>query len=276
MKWKWLRLVFTILLTGAFLIAFADMATGMIASKQLTAAVRGNQAVTVAQKDAVTTKVKDSTAETTEAVNAAVQTTAFEADSEAPELAAQETEPEPDSAQTCVNHTFGPWETVTAPTVNDCGSQERTCATCGHEETEALPKLTAENNSVCIPSANIVIPFTLTELNQTNVDACGAVCDLGFFKTYFGTDDIMVSGHRTNVIGKLYRTAVGDEITLNLNGNLTTYTVIVSEEATISADGKDYIGVNTGTRFVTASYDQQALRIYTCYGEGRWVVTALK
>lgn len=276
MKRKWLRLVFTILLISAFLIAFADMAAGMIASQQPTAAVQSNHAVTVTQKDAVTTKVKDMTATTTEAVHAAVaaQATTTENTLAASTEAAQETETDP--AQTCANHTFGSWQTVTASTVNECGLQKRTCATCGYEETQVIPKLAAENNSICIPSANIVIPFALTELNQGNVDAYGAVCDLNFFKTYFGTDDIMVSGHRTNTIGNLYRTAVGDEITLNLNGTLTSYTVIISEEATISADGKDYIGVNTGTRFVTASYDRQALRMYTCYGEGRWIVTALK
>ncbi|HMM06087.1 MAG TPA: hypothetical protein PKD52_05390 [Clostridiales bacterium] len=274
MKKKWLRLVFTILFISAFLITFADMAAGMMFWRQPAAAVQNNHAMTVAQKDAVTTKVKDSTAMTTDAVNAAVQTTASETAPATTTETAQESAA--DSAQTCVNHTFGSWETVTAPTVNDYGLQKRTCTTCGHGETEVLDKLTAENNSLCIPSANLVIPFALTELNQTNVDTYNAVCDLSFFKTYFGTKDIMISGHRTNTIGSLYRTAVGDEITLNLNGNLTAYTVIVSEEAVISADGKDYIGVNTGTRFVTASYDRQALRIYTCYGEGRWIVTALK
>ncbi|HMM05918.1 MAG TPA: hypothetical protein PKD52_04520 [Clostridiales bacterium] len=275
MKKKWLHLVFTILLTGAFLIAFTDMAAGMIASQQPAAVVRGNHAVTVVQKDAVITKVKDSTAAATDAVNAmvAAQTIASETASAVTTETAQETVA--DSLQTCVNHTFSSWKTVIAPTVNDCGLQRRSCTICNHEETQVLAKLTAENNSVCIPSANMIIPFVLTELNQTNVDAYGAVCDLDFFKTYFGTNDIMVSGHRTNTIGALYHTAVGDEITLNLNGNLTAYTVIVSEEAIVAVDGKDYIGVNTGTRFVTASYDRQALRMYTCYGEGRWIVVAL-
>jgi hypothetical protein len=275
MKRKWPRFVFTVFLISAFLIAFADMAAGMIAMQQPTAAVRGNQAIAMAKKDAVTTKVKVMTTMATDAVNeAVVQTTASETTDSAVVSASQETPA--DVEQTCVNHTFGSWQTVTAPTLNDCGLRKRTCAACGHEETEGIPPLTAENNSVSIPSANMVISFALTELNQMNVDACGAVCDLNFFKTYFGTDDIMVSGHRSNAIGKLYRTAVGDEITLNLNGNLTTYTVIISEEATITADGKDYIGVNTGTRFVTTSYDRQSLRMYTCYGDGRWIVTALE
>ena len=280
MKRKWPRFVFTIFLISAFLIAFADMAAGMIASQQSTVAVRGNQASAMAKKDAVTTKVKVMTTTATDAVNdavndAAVQTIDTETtDSAAPRSAMEETPV--DVEQTCVNHTFGPWETITTPTLNDCGLQEITCTTCGYKETEVIPPLTAENNSVSIPSANMIISFALTELNQANVNACGAVCDLNFFKTYFGTDDIMVSGHRTNAIGNLYQTAVGDEITLNLNGNLTAYTVIISEEATITADGKDYIGVNTGTRFVTASYDRQALRMYTCYGDGRWIVIALE
>ncbi len=246
------------------------MVAGRIASQQPAVAVWGNHTVTVAKKDAVTAKVKDRIGAATDAVNAAaaVETATMENAS-----ATQESKTSVE--QTCTNHTFGPWETVTGPTVNDCGLQRRTCVTCGHEEAEALPKLTAENNSVCVPSANMVIPFALTELNQTNVDAYGAVCDLNFFETYFGTNDIMVSGHQSNAIGNLYRTTVGDEITLNLNGNLTSYTVIISEEATVAAEENNYIGVDTATRFVTESYDRQALRMYTCYGEGRWIVVAV-
>lgn len=265
--------IFTIILTGALLIAFADMAVNVMAAQKPFAAVCENHD-TMVKEDTVSTKVPERTGITVAARNAAIQTTAEKTASapSADEAQAIKT----DAAEPCVNHDFGEWTTVAAATASDSGSEERVCSKCGYTETRVISKLTIENNSVWIPGANIVVPFALTELNQTNVDTYGAVCDLDFFKTYFGTNDIMVSGHRTNPIGALCQTAVGEEITLNLNGNFAIYTVVISEEAAITADGNDYIGVNTGTQFVTACYDRQALRMYTCYGEGRWIVIALK
>jgi len=38
-----------------------------------------------------------------------------------------------------LNHDFGPWETVKAPTRTDAGERARTCRDCGYQETQAIP-----------------------------------------------------------------------------------------------------------------------------------------
>lgn len=275
MKKKWFRFIFVIFLCSFFLIAFVGAGASMITPNRPHAAVYESHEITTAKVEVVATKVKITTTTTIAEAKAAIQATAAAVTDSAP--SSEETpEIKTDTAEPCINHTFGEWVTVTAPTVNDFGLKKRTCTKCGFTETGLIPKLTAENNTILIPSANIVVPFVLTDLTQSAVNAYDAVCDLSFFQTYFGKDDIMVTGHRTNTIGTLYKTTVGDDITFNLNGSLSVYSVITSEEATITADGKDYIGVNTGTAFVTSSYERQTIRIYTCYGEGRWIVIAQK
>ena len=48
------------------------------------------------------------------------------------------------------NHTWGDWTTTKAATTTEDGQKSRTCSTCGHIETETIPKLTLEQ----IPNGN--------------------------------------------------------------------------------------------------------------------------
>lgn len=173
------------------------------------------------------------------------------------------------------DHCFGDGQVVVEATTDCAGLETRTCLKCGDTETQEIPQKTVKNNSLWIPSANLSVNFVLTDLNQNNVDTYDAVCDLHLFPDYFGSNDIIISGHRTKAIGGLYQTVIGDNLTLNIDGVYSTYTVVVSEEATPTAAENDLTGVSTGISFMTSTYAEQALRIYTCYNEERWIVIAL-
>ena len=74
---------------------------------------------------------------------------------------------------TTADHTFGSWQTVTAPTVDSEGLEKRVCSKCGAEETHAISKLepvqvTSIKLNKSKKSLNIGDTFTLTATIKPN------------------------------------------------------------------------------------------------------------
>ena len=74
---------------------------------------------------------------------------------------------------TTVDHTFGSWQIVTAPTVDSEGLEKRVCSKCGAEETRAISKLepvevTGVELDITQKSLNVGDTFTLTATLKPN------------------------------------------------------------------------------------------------------------
>ena len=74
---------------------------------------------------------------------------------------------------TTTDHTFGSWQTVTAPTVDSEGLERRVCSKCGAEETRAISKLepvevTDIELDITQKSLNVGDTFTLTATLKPN------------------------------------------------------------------------------------------------------------
>ena len=74
---------------------------------------------------------------------------------------------------TTTDHTFGSWQTVTAPTVDSEGLEKRVCSKCGAEETRAISKLepvqvTDIELDITQKSLNVGDTFTLTATLKPN------------------------------------------------------------------------------------------------------------
>lgn len=77
------------------------------------------------------------------------------------------------SVITKAGHTFGSWQTVTAPTVDSEGLEKRVCSKCGAEETRAISKLepvqvTDIELDITQKSLNVGDTFTLTATLKPN------------------------------------------------------------------------------------------------------------
>ena len=266
MSKKWLILIFSVVIIIALSILLADAAIGAYASANPDPPVSA---------DSDCASANYCTEQRMDYENPGNANTDIKVSSQSTETSASAASETESAAAVSCNHSFGSWQVVSEATTDCAGLETRTCLKCGDTETQEIPPKTVENNSLWIPSANLSVNFVLTDLNQSNVDTYDAVCDVHLFPDYFGSNDIMISGHRTKAIGGLYQTVIGDNLTLNIDGVYSTYTVVVSEEATPAADESDLTGVSTGISFMTSTYTEQALRIYTCYNEERWIVIAL-
>ena len=62
-------------------------------------------------------------------------------------------------------HKFGDWKTVTKPTYESEGKKEHRCEVCGHTESEAIPKLTHDNDYLAIKNTTELIAGTDVEID---------------------------------------------------------------------------------------------------------------
>ena len=126
----------------------------------------------------------------------------------------------------------------------------------------------------CLIIGNNVINIKIAPASQRNVNAYDVVQDNADVST---SDNIVLFGHNYNSFKCLRSVKVGQKIKLNNYGKTTEYTVFRSERGLNSSDGTEIYSENDGKELVYTyhGYDD-VLKLVTCDGNQRWVVSAYK
>ena len=169
-------------------------------------------------------------------------------------------------------HSFGKWTYTKYATPFEDGERSHTCTICDKAISESY-QISLGQNYIYIEGTGVVGNLTITSLSQGAVDGHDMVYD----RNYFGCDGAWVLGHKTGTLSRLNETKVGSTIYLSINGNVSTYEVVISEFAMQNADWTNIVGQTTGTSIFDYS-GEDTLHMYTCYGgtNGRWMVIAEK
>lgn len=173
-----------------------------------------------------------------------------------------------------LEHQFGDWLINVYATPTSDGEKIRTCSLCGKSETMAYSFVLA-NNSVYIPGTGINHHFTIAPIEQWAVDTYDIIYGYEYERGY-GENDPYILGHNYNTLNKLPKTQVGQKIYINVNGNIETYEVQISEYAYMNEEYYDFFGTKSGLSVYT-NLGAKTLHLYTCYGSdtrGRWLVLA--
>ena len=126
----------------------------------------------------------------------------------------------------------------------------------------------------CLIIGNNVINIKIAPASQRNVNAYDVVQDNADVST---SDNIVLFGHNYNSFKCLRSVKVGQKIKLSNYGKITEYTVFRSERGRNSSDGTEIYSENDGKELVYTyhGYDD-VLKLITCDGNQRWVVSAYK
>ena len=126
----------------------------------------------------------------------------------------------------------------------------------------------------CLIIGNNVINIKIAPASQRNVNAYDVVQDNADVST---SDNIVLFGHNYNSFKCLRSVKVGQKIKLSNYGKITEYTVFRSERGRNSSDGTEIYSENDGKELVYTyhGYDD-VLKLVTCDGNQRWVVSAYK
>ena len=126
----------------------------------------------------------------------------------------------------------------------------------------------------CLIVGNNVINIKIAPATQRNVNAYDVVQDNADVST---SDNIVLFGHNYNSFKCLRSIKVGQKIKLSNFGKITEYTVFRSERGRNSSDGTEIYSENDGKELVYTyhGYDD-VLKLVTCDGNQRWVVSAYK
>lgn len=203
---------------------------------------------------------------------------------------------------------FGDWLYTKYATPFDCGERYKECTVCGKKDVESYT-ITMEENSIYIPGTGInnhvaVSYFTQSAVNNNDVVYTEKAYAQG------GENNPFVLWHWYGSLRNLYKTEIGQNIYLYINGKIETYKVVVSEYAVEQYDGVHMFGQTTGTNIwdtfssvIPSKYavfgnahdgkdlwesdnDGKTLHIYTCHNNkapwkpgdgrrGRWMVMAV-
>lgn len=126
----------------------------------------------------------------------------------------------------------------------------------------------------CLIIGNNVINIKIAPASQRNVNAYDVVQDNADVST---SDNIVLFGHNYNSFKCLRSVKVGQKIKLSNYGKITEYIVFRSERGRNSSDGTEIYSENDGKELVYTyhGYDD-VLKLITCDGNQRWVVSAYK
>lgn len=135
-------------------------------------------------------------------------------------------------------------------------------------------------SSSVLPYSNITIPGVCSQIKlafgstQSDVDNNNIVMDNKLAHKPGSGLAILVYGHNTRALKRLYNVNIGDVITIQHEGSSYLYKVTDSVECTTS--GSDMTNVHTGKNMLELRTKSEILQIYTCYGSNRWFVKAVR
>lgn len=135
-------------------------------------------------------------------------------------------------------------------------------------------------SSTVLPYSNITIPGVCSQVKlafgntQSDVDNNNIVMDNKLAHKPGSGRAILVYGHNTRALKRLYNVDIGDVITIQHEGSSYLYRVTDSVECTTS--GSDMTNVHTGKNMLDLWTKSEILQIYTCYGSNRWFVKAVR
>lgn len=165
-----------------------------------------------------------------------------------------------------LQHAWGEWLIVKTANPVEKGIKQRSCAYCGMIESQEYD-FSMNNNSIYVPGI-INANFVIGNFNQVDTDRY----DIVYNSTALGFP--IIFGHDYNSLGVLPNFKIGQNLYLKINNQIYTYKIVVSEEAHRSEDRTNIIGNKTGANLYSMEYSQNAIKLYTCYGNHEWLVIA--
>lgn len=171
-----------------------------------------------------------------------------------------------------LGHSYGDWSIAQYAEPHVDGLKEKTCEVCTKVVQESY-EFSIGENAIYAPGTNLNADIVYTAMTQSAVDSY----DLIYNTYYWGCDGPWILGHSTRSMRFLPDVQVGQNIYVSVNGEMTTYKVIISEFAMQNSSWTDIVGQTCG-HSVFKPMEGEHLRMYTCYGgyNGRWIVIAEK
>lgn len=129
------------------------------------------------------------------------------------------------------------------------------------------------DNTITIPNVcdNAIITIGSTQQDVNKYDICLMI----EAATEFGNrKPILLGGHNTKSLKCLYKSNIGDIISVNYQEMYYQYRVIYSNECT--TDNINLFDINTNRNMLEYQTNKEILQIYTCYGNNRWFVKAIR
>ena len=131
-----------------------------------------------------------------------------------------------------------------------------------------------EINYITIPSVCYSAEITVGS-TQVDVDKYDICLMTEAFASFGEGKPILLGGHNTRSLKYLYKSRIGDVISINYEGNYYQYKVIYSSECT--TDDYNLFDINNGKNVLEYRTRKEILQIYTCYGtNNRWFVKAVR
>ena len=166
---------------------------------------------------------------------------------------------DPDNPKT--NHTFGEWETVTAPTCTAVGEQKHTCADCGYSETAEIAMIahTLTHHEAVTPTCT-----TTGSIEYWECSACGKK-----FSNADCTVEVTDSEIALEKVSHKLTKAEAKAPTCTKAGNIEYWTCSVCKKLFSDAEGKTEI---TAQETVIAATGHTPSEAWTNDGTDHWHV----